>query len=128
MSNPDYHIPQWTIADRFRKARTDAGLSQQQLADRIQISKKSIGNYETGATTHMRRNVVNQWALATGVPVAWLMFGTVSDADKGGDQPNGQSGWTHKFEGELAEVLNIREAPPILPQRKPKRTRSNKAG
>jgi transcriptional regulator with XRE-family HTH domain len=125
MSNPEYHIPEWTPGDRFRKARLDAGLKQHELADLIGVDKNTIGNYENGVTTRYQKIVLNQWALATGVPVSWLRDGTVSDAGDGGDQPNGSFGWTHKLDGELAPVLII--SPP-LPKRPRKAARSNKAG
>lgn len=36
--------PQWTMADRMRKARTETGMSQQQIADAIGISRKTVTN------------------------------------------------------------------------------------
>lgn len=35
---------------RFREARKQAGLTQQELADKLGISKISINNYEKGAS------------------------------------------------------------------------------
>lgn len=101
-----YHIPQWTAADRLRKARIAAGLSQNELADRIGCGINTISNYETGATTNVRRMVMRQWALATGVPEAWLRDGIepIHSPDPGTqsarpnrmpDQANDQSGWIH---------------------------------
>jgi transcriptional regulator with XRE-family HTH domain len=69
-----HDIPAWTRADRLRKAREHAGMQQQELADRIGISRNSVGNYEAGRTAP-RRIVLNAWALATGVPMSWLETG-----------------------------------------------------
>ena len=68
-------VPQWTIGDRLRKAREDAGLDQGQLAEAMEVSRKTIGNNETGRV-QPRRIVVRAWALATGVSFDWLWDGT----------------------------------------------------
>ena len=31
---PTKHIPEWSMADRMRKARTDAGMTAQEIAER----------------------------------------------------------------------------------------------
>ena len=84
-SSTSYSIPQWTVADRLRKARTVAGLSQEELAERIGCADTTVSNYETGATTNVRRIVMRQWALATGVPEAWLRDGTEPTTSPDGD-------------------------------------------
>lgn len=71
-------VPSWTPADRARKARDHAGLSQQELAELAGISRRSVVNYETG-TTIPRRPQYLAIALATGVSAAWLA----------GDEPAG---------------------------------------
>ena len=38
------HTPTWTLSDRMWKARKDAGLTAQQIADTIGISRKSVTN------------------------------------------------------------------------------------
>lgn len=77
-------IPEWTLADRLRKSREHAGLHQQQLADEIGVSRRSIGKYEDGITTP-RRPVLIAWALRCGVNWEWLTTGTA--ADKGAPEP-----------------------------------------
>jgi transcriptional regulator with XRE-family HTH domain len=90
-----YHIPEWTAADRLRKARVEAHLTQGQLADRIGVDKNTIGNYETGATTNLRRIVLNAWAVATGVPYSWLATGETGGGPTGGGSERGNqlSAW-----------------------------------
>lgn len=65
-------IPEWTLGDRLRKARELTGLDQTEFASRIDISRKTVGNYETGRV-EARMIVLKQWALATGVDLAWLI-------------------------------------------------------
>lgn len=79
---PALHIPRWTFADRLRKAREDAGYRQAELAERIGISTRSVGKYESGAADP-RRPTILSWAIATGVPVEWLTEGQDTTDDLG---------------------------------------------
>lgn len=72
--NPGEHIPELTLGRRLMLARVDAELTQAELAQRIDVSKRSVVNYESDSTTP-RRHVLLSWALATGVPLAWLETG-----------------------------------------------------
>lgn len=71
---PTKHTPQWTLADRMWKARKDAGLTAQQIADAIGISRKSVTNYE-GGTTRPLRPILRAWADVTGTYEEWLETG-----------------------------------------------------
>ena len=42
------------MADRLRKARTDAGFTAQDMCDMIGISRKTVTNYEQGDTRPLR--------------------------------------------------------------------------
>lgn len=66
-------VPEWTRGDRMRKAREAAGLSQQELAEAIGVSRRSISAYETNGT--LKKPVLLSWALRTGVPLPWLRDG-----------------------------------------------------
>jgi transcriptional regulator with XRE-family HTH domain len=72
------NVPTFDQADRLAKARKFAGLDQGQLADAIGISRNSVSNYEAGKTTP-RIIVLRAWAMATGVPVEWLLEGKMPD-------------------------------------------------
>ena len=65
----------WTLGDRLRKARDAAGLNQDQLADELGISRRSITNYERGQATPIR-SILIVWAMRCGVPFEWLADGT----------------------------------------------------
>ena len=64
-------VPEWTLADRLRKARTDAGFEQADLEGLTGISRKSISNYENGYTVPSKP-VLESWARYCGVPYEWL--------------------------------------------------------
>lgn len=74
---PAKHIPQWTMADRMRKARMDAGYTAAQIAEVIGISRKTVTNYENGDTVPLRA-ILNAWAEVTGTYVEWLRDGSLS--------------------------------------------------
>lgn len=66
---------EFTVHDRLRKAREFAGLSQDQLAEAIGVDRGTISNYETGATTRLKRIIIGQWALKCGVPLDYIKSG-----------------------------------------------------
>jgi transcriptional regulator with XRE-family HTH domain len=79
-------IPEWTLADRLRKARDDAAMKQTELAEETGIARSSIVNYESGKSAP-RRPALAAWAFACGVSFDWLAYGTVTnDPEDGGDQ------------------------------------------
>ena len=74
-------IPQWTLTDRLHKAREFAGLTQGQLADRLECGEKTVWRAEN-TDAPVKRGTVLAWAVACGVDPAWLMTGEViADAD-----------------------------------------------
>lgn len=78
-------LPKWTVADRLRKAREDAGLDQADLADRIGVARSTISNYE-GSKTNPRKPILRLWAEETGVSIEWLFdgYGPTSDQEFSG--------------------------------------------
>ena len=67
-------VPQWTFADRLRKARQVAGFTQREFADALEVSAGSYSQWESG--NNGPRDivaVVKRIELMTGVPSAWLL-------------------------------------------------------
>ena len=75
-------IPEFTINDRLRKAREIAGLEQSELADRMGVSRGTVGNNESGKVS-VRPITIKAWALATGVDAHWLETGETISPDDG---------------------------------------------
>lgn len=64
-------VPAWTLADRLRKARDHAHLSQEELAAEIGISRASVSGYEAGYR-EPPRPVLVVWAMVCHVDLEWL--------------------------------------------------------
>lgn len=79
------HIPVWTLGDRFRKAREDEGLTQQELADALGIDRNTVSAYETNQRVRPSKLYVRAWAQECHVPEEWLRTGR---APAGPDGPN----------------------------------------
>lgn len=92
-AQPEPQIPEITLPWRLRIARAETELDQEPFAKRIGISKRSVVNYEKGHKTP-NRPVLLSWALATGVPVEWLMYGTDTGPDDPSEQVIRSSTWS----------------------------------
>ncbi|OZF00870.1 DNA-binding protein [Rhodococcus sp. 15-1154-1] len=82
-------VPEIQVHHRLRIAREAVELEQSELADRMGVSRNTIGNAEKGRT-RPRKILLNAWALACGVPVGWLETGNAESPRPDGD-PNGGS-------------------------------------
>ena len=67
-------VPVIEVRHRLRIAREYVGLDQDQLAQRMEVTRSTISNAENGHGSP-RRSTINAWALACGVPATWLRTG-----------------------------------------------------
>lgn len=70
-------VPEWTLGDRLRKARSLTGMTVAQFAAASLISAKSINNYEADKYPP-KLLALKRWAEVTGVSEAWLLHGASS--------------------------------------------------
>jgi transcriptional regulator with XRE-family HTH domain len=61
------------LGTRIARARQDAGLSQEALAEVIGMSRHSLSWIESGRTTNPGVEWITKIADATGVSIAWLV-------------------------------------------------------
>jgi transcriptional regulator with XRE-family HTH domain len=71
-------VPPIQVKHRLRIAREYAGLDQDQLAIRMEVTRSTISNAENGHGTP-RRATINAWAMACGVPATWIKTGCGPD-------------------------------------------------
>lgn len=64
-------LPTWTLQDRLRKAREHAGLKQEELAQKLQTTRQTLGRWENGSHAPTEKNL-QALAEATGVPLDWF--------------------------------------------------------
>ncbi len=86
-------VPEWTLADRFRKVRQSTGLGQREFAAHLEVTAGAYQQWE--ADNSRPRNVVaiaKRVELLTGVPAAWLLG--VEPTNPRPDGPDGGGeGW-----------------------------------
>lgn len=68
--------PEFDLADRLRKALRHSGISVQDMAAYLDVSRNTIGRYVNGHTVPDRRTML-LWAMRTGVAVEWLERGDI---------------------------------------------------
>ena len=80
-------VPVWNLRDRLRKARETAGLTQDQLAAQVGVSRVSVIAYETGKVVP-KRPVLLSWAMTCRVSYAWLAGSPHPGLTNVGDHPD----------------------------------------
>ena len=109
-------VPELAMRHRLYLARETSGMTQTELADQMGVSRRTIGNCETGAKVP-RRPTLAAWSLATGVPLVWLETGeTPSPGDGDGASVVRHQGleprtrWLEASAGQGAAVIEFRRA------------------
>lgn len=73
------------LAIRFKNARKQAGLTQQELGDKAGVSQQTIHQIEKGVIEHPRR--LNRLSKILGVSAAYLLYGEESPSSVSGQEP-----------------------------------------
>jgi transcriptional regulator with XRE-family HTH domain len=84
-------IPEWDLTDRLRKSLRSSRLSVQAMADHLDVHRKTVGNYLSGAT-RPTTSTLRVWAMRCGVPFDWLAYG-IEAPDSGPDQGISALSW-----------------------------------
>jgi transcriptional regulator with XRE-family HTH domain len=64
--------PEWTLGDRLTKARTLAGLTVQEMASAIRVSRGTVSNYEHDHT-EPPFTTIKRYAELANVSLWWLL-------------------------------------------------------
>ena len=81
-------IPEWTLADRLRKARQSVGMSQREFAEVLEVTASAYSQWEAG--NNGPRDLVataRRIELLTRIPAAWILG--VDDKNPRPDVPDG---------------------------------------
>lgn len=77
------------LVDRLHKSLRVSDKTALQLAGELGLHRNTLARYLSGRSVPDRRTLV-AWALATGVPLRWLMEGVVP---RGGPNDDGWAPW-----------------------------------
>jgi transcriptional regulator with XRE-family HTH domain len=69
-------IPEWTLGWRLNRALGHAGMSTQEMADYLGLSRGMISRFVNDRGRAPRIGYVRLWAERTGVSLQWLLDGT----------------------------------------------------
>ena len=94
-----------TVGERIRHARTQAGMTLDELAKRCGTIRQTMYKYETGIVTNIPLYRIEKIAAATGVSAEWILGWDEKTATANGD------GLT---EAETALLKLFRAAPPEI--------------
>ena len=61
-----------TIGERIREVRTAKGLTQEQLAEQVHVTKQAVYKYETGIVTNIPLDKLESIAACLGVAPGYL--------------------------------------------------------
>jgi len=81
-------IPEWTLADKLRKARQQAGVDQRSFAEQLGVTSSAYAQWEAGrAIPRDVVTIVKRIEAATGVDALWLLGLDPSVRPKGLEPP-----------------------------------------
>lgn len=74
-------VPTFTLADRLGKALKHGGVSVQQMADHLEVSRNTVGNYINGrGKKDPDKATLMLWAERCGVSYRWLRYGAMTES------------------------------------------------
>lgn len=99
----------WDLADRLRKSLRVAGMEVQEMAEYLEVTRGTVGNWINGRNKPSNQTL-RLWSMRTGAQLEWLKTGTKKPAspDRGDGQPElpvGIEPTTFSLQGELGTVL-----------------------
>ena len=86
-------VPEWTKGDRLGKALDYAHVSVAEMAEYLDVSRNTVGNY-INDRTRVPGAVMRLWAMRTGVPLEWLETGDTPKRPRP-DGPDGGERWNN---------------------------------
>lgn len=99
-----------TLAERIRKAREDAGLTQDGLADEVGVYQGTVSDWETGATQRISLSHLKAVARVTGFALDWLRTEAGPErapeaSPREIEAPGGAGGFAEGYRRALTDVI-----------------------
>lgn len=67
-------VPEWTFADRLRKARLKSDLTQEEFAEKLGAKSGAYSHWESGRNTPRQVvTIAQRIEMLTGIPAAWML-------------------------------------------------------
>lgn len=99
-------IPEWTFAERLRKGRRDARLSQSEMASLLGVKESTFSAWETGRNTPDIAELAPRLEEITGVSRMFYIGWTIGNPTPGGEGQNSQQ--ELRFDHSRAQVIPFR--------------------
>lgn len=97
-------VPRWDLADRMRKSLRTSGVSIEDMANYLGVSRRSVSNW-TGGRIEPSTQTLRLWALRCGVPYEWLCHGDLNACLLG--VPAGQGGRSNSMQSRPTLALAV---------------------
>jgi transcriptional regulator with XRE-family HTH domain len=89
----DARVPEWTFAERLRKARRDLGWRQADMAERLGVKPSTYEAWETGRNKPDVADLAEKLEGVTGITRLWFVGWT--DGGGTGPNPDGTVTWLY---------------------------------
>lgn len=95
-------VPDWTLGWRLRRALDHAGLTVEEMADELGVSRSTVSRWvhDKGPMRPLYQKV---WALRCGVPADWLT-GAASDPAGTSTTDQAENGTTGQYLSDTADL------------------------
>lgn len=75
-------IPEWTLDWRMQRALSHAGIGVEEMANELGVARQTVSRWLNGHGASPRIGYLKLWAMRCGVPLAWLVDGDESAAQR----------------------------------------------
>lgn len=79
------YVPDWSFADKFRKARLSVNMDQREFAEALKLTASTVASYETGRSMPRFRvatDLAKRLQMLTRIDYRWFL-----DVAPGGEAP-----------------------------------------
>lgn len=108
-------IPMLTLGWRLRMALDFAGLSVQEMADVLELSRTTLSSWMNDRGALPRKIFLKEWSLKTGVDYQWLVTGTARSRRPDGPNDGVSSECTARDSNPEPAASQLQWTNPVIP-------------